>query len=276
MTLPSQICPRTQTVESLVNLLAKHGVVLVRGTPASGKSVLAQLLTSLLIQQGMPAVYIRSWNASTNISVAEYLSTECHNVDLEISANGILGSNVVFVIDEAHLTYEVADLWYGFVKQQLDMQSGPQFCLFSAYGSPTRGTTNRQKTPLFIPAHMRVSLLPSYGGPDLGLCLEESEFRNVLDRDREKLELDADAQDFIYRITNGHVGMVKAVLSYLEMVSTVKSLNLVYLFPNSATGHTSESAAPSPYPMFKVQPAIAIVFFKLLKPMQLLEVFPYG
>jgi hypothetical protein len=217
MTLPSQICPRTQTVESLVNLLAKHGVVLVRGTPASGKSVLAQLLTSLLIQQGMPAVYIRSWNASTNISVAEYLSTECHNVDLEISANGILGSNVVFVIDEAHLTYEVADLWYGFVKQQLDMQSGPQFCLFSAYGSPTRGTTNRQKTPLFIPAHMRVSLLPSYGGPDLGLCLEESEFRNVLDRDREKLELDADAQDFIYRITNGHVGMVKAVLSYLEM-----------------------------------------------------------
>jgi hypothetical protein len=38
-----------------------------------------------------------------------------------------------------------------------------------------------------------------------------------------ELGLDADARDFVYRITKGHVGTVKAVLKFFEMVSTIKS-----------------------------------------------------
>ena len=54
--------------------------------------------------------------------------------------------------------------------------------------------------------------------PDFGLYLDKSEFHDVLQRHKEirlgQIRLGADAADYIYGLTLGHVGMVKGLLHF--------------------------------------------------------------
>ena len=67
---------------------------------------------------------------------------------------------------------------------------------------------------------MQISLLPFPNGPDFGLYLDKSEFHDVLQRHKEirlgQIRLGADAADYIYGLTLGHVGMVKGLLHFFS------------------------------------------------------------
>jgi energy-coupling factor transporter ATP-binding protein EcfA2 len=56
--LDTNTSPRHETVEKLATLLDEKAVVHVRGTPATGKSTLAKLLTTYLKNQGKRAIFL--------------------------------------------------------------------------------------------------------------------------------------------------------------------------------------------------------------------------
>ena len=55
------VCPRTERVHELARILDCERVVHVRGTPASGKSTLADLLNKRYLRQNIPSVLISEW-----------------------------------------------------------------------------------------------------------------------------------------------------------------------------------------------------------------------
>ena len=61
-----QISPRTQTVEALARILEVERVVHVRGTPSSGKTILANLLLQYYERRGDAVVMINGWHNIPN------------------------------------------------------------------------------------------------------------------------------------------------------------------------------------------------------------------
>lgn len=80
--LVPEYCVWAGMVKRLAKLLEVTKALHFRGTLASGKSSVAQLLQRFLVQNGMPALYIKAWRHKT--SAEEYLSTWCNQVGLKI------------------------------------------------------------------------------------------------------------------------------------------------------------------------------------------------
>lgn len=91
---------------------------------------------------------------------------------------------------------------------------------------PREGVLNFNRDPV-IPRNLKISLLPDPDGEDLGLYLDASEFQDVIQRHKNirlgHFKLDADASAYLYGLTIGHVGMIKGLLEFFEIVSTIKS-----------------------------------------------------
>lgn len=137
------ICPRYETVDILANTLKRYAVVHVRGTPATGKSRLAQLLQAHF-EQDYRVVFIEGWTGGRR--PAAILVGECHEEGYkDVSAKNLMSSrnyDLLFIIDEAHATYADSRLWYTLIKDRIGVSYGPLFCLFSSYGSPSTGSPN--------------------------------------------------------------------------------------------------------------------------------------
>jgi hypothetical protein len=56
------ICPRHETVGKLANLIEQSAVVHVRGTPSTGKSILAELLYRFFVMAGRKAILTSQWD----------------------------------------------------------------------------------------------------------------------------------------------------------------------------------------------------------------------
>ncbi|KAL5356892.1 hypothetical protein BJX96DRAFT_143569, partial [Aspergillus floccosus] len=54
-------CPRQDTVSAFAGIIASEPVVHVRGTPASGKTTLAYLLTAHLVKKGWNVFFLKTW-----------------------------------------------------------------------------------------------------------------------------------------------------------------------------------------------------------------------
>jgi len=197
----------------------------VRGTPASGKTILARLLSEFLIKKKQKVVFIQRWD-STMMAV-DYLAEMCQEQGyLEGWEVDILTLDIVFIIDEAQQTYVQSDLWYDVIKTQKERGTGPRFCLFSSYGSPITGSTNYpgDTTPIVLGQSQRVSLTISHNSdaPDICLFYNEAEYKDVLRRYCEQnfnyFTLDADAEQYLFEFTSGHPGAVVSILERITMV----------------------------------------------------------
>lgn len=221
-----QWCPRRGTVERLAALLEEQRIVHVRGTPASGKSLLAGFLHEYLIDHGeRNVIYFDDW--SENERPLNQVLSACLPEGRRTQNDLIYGHHVV-ILDEAQYSYRDRKLWYTVMKTACGVDSGARFCIFSSYGSPTTGAPRQDYLPSVTPPifrpNQRVSLMisPSEDTPDLCLFFQRDEYHDVVDRFCRMIKeftLHSDLQDYMFSLTNGHPGMVSALLNYTREVN---------------------------------------------------------
>ena len=230
--LDENTCPRTNTVKRLADILDEEWVVLVRGTPSTGKTTLAHLLRDYYKARGDPVVYIRGWKE--DLDATSYLTSRCKRAGYPgIRIDFFLNVDVIFILDEAQDSYFDLDLW-DFIKAKNDQRRGPKFCLFSSYGSPANGMViNKQRfTPPFLGPTKRVSIIcsPIASSPDICLFYNEAEFEDVVRRycmdPTTPLSLHKDAQKYLLSMTCGHPGAVASMLSYIFKVFISRSFQV--------------------------------------------------
>jgi hypothetical protein len=223
---------RKDTVAALWELVQQTRVVHVRGTPASGKSVLAHLLQNH-VEKTCPSlwVYLITWNPA-------YLSSK----KLDIGSthddlfNCVTGQsvqlrdwhnvqNTLLLIDEAQLSYEYSALWNDFMKLICGIQWGPWVVLFSSYGSPSDSPLqegNKFGAPMAFSKKQRVSIRPLYeNNPSISLYFTRPEFDEVVARiceqyaNQQPFNPSSDLIDHIWKLCNGHPGGTVAIFDAL-------------------------------------------------------------
>ena len=223
-------CPRTETVQELARMLDDERVVLVRGTPTSGKSTLARLLDRYYERHNVPSVCIDSWPQTGYSSFRGILVEQARDSGYPwVTRKNLYSCDIVFIIDEAQMSYHDHGLWLGFVKCQASRYNGPRVCLFCSYGSPSGTTANLGPgSPVgFIGIQKRVSLTVSSIPHASSICLfyNRAEIDDTIGRlccnIRRPLSLDDDARDYIFDLTNGQPGAVDAIVAVLRQVRRV-------------------------------------------------------
>lgn len=242
-------------MSKLAEVLDLQSIIHVRGTPASGKSVLSLLLRDYYRKNERTAFWLGTW--------CRYLGDEDPWEDFaqvlrqkyptlkQKQKKDIFTAGSLVIIDEAQGSYGDIAFWNNIVK---DIRGGLRYriklCLFASYGSPSTGTPYNDKsyrTPVDFAPTQRVSLTPSFepGSPPIGLFYTEDEFEAVVTRlcsyDRlvERYIVDEDARNYLFGLTNGHPGAVKSIVSYLfevrniilEMCSTCCILTVMRVLP---------------------------------------------
>lgn len=216
------VCPRTNTIARLAARLDEKRVVHVRGTPSSGKTVLANLLWHHYLERGERVVFTDHW-PSDALDARMHIASLCRKAGYhEIQPHNLANANLVFIFDEAQQSYGASGsgLWSGFIKQQAYANAGPRICLFSSYGSPSTGATKRRDgtTPHIFDVSRRVSITLSsvLESPDICLFYNEEEFEDVVTRicknPTARFKLDPAAHKYLYSITSGHPGAVTGLL----------------------------------------------------------------
>lgn len=139
-------------------------------------------------------------------------------------------NDINFIIDEAQVTYDDFHLWYTVIKSPLGLWSGPRFCLFSSYGSPTTGSPDylALSTPPILCRQQRVSLItpPNSDEVDFVFFTACLNFKDVVSRfcrnPSVEFTLVEEVQDYIFDLTNGHPGMVSATLKFIYRACTLQ------------------------------------------------------
>lgn len=178
-----EISPWHETVQMLGDLLQKHCIMHIRRTPASGKSVLSYILFNHLIAQNKHVLRIKSWDPSQTAEA--YLAEVCHSHGYkDVQSDDIQTSAFIFLIDEAQQTYCVLSLWYRLVKTLIGWDEGPQFCLFSVYGSPWNGAVKYpagMTPPILGPEqHMSLMMLDHPGALVVSLFYQLAKYQRLL------------------------------------------------------------------------------------------------
>ena len=218
---------RKDTVSALWERLQQVRVVHVRGTPASGKSTLANLLT-MHVRTTKPdlQVYKFSWPANFfkdglhQGSPYYYLLN--YVIGQPIDIDDWLRKRVLLIIDEAQGSYEYPSLWNDFLKCVQSMTEGPLVALFSSYGSPSSRLLETP-TPFDLTPPQRISIRRSPQNPNLSLFFTRSEFDDVVarackyyGRHGQAFRPSSELEDYIWEFTNGHPAGVRTILECLN------------------------------------------------------------
>ncbi|KAK9237143.1 hypothetical protein V1525DRAFT_404725 [Lipomyces kononenkoae] len=230
----ANICTRDETVSKLAEILDAENIVHIRGTPASGKSVLALLLRDYYRRQGRTVFWLGAWEQ--NLSdlndkdpwerFAQILRCRYPTFKKE---QDIFANDNVIILDEAQGTYGDIEFWDQIVKSiRGRIGYRIKLCLFCSYGSPSRGMPYNRRdhgTPVDFGPTQRISLTPSVepGSPPIGLFYNKDEFEIVVTKSCsaelvEKYSIDRDARNYIFNLTNGHPGAVNSIVYYLFQV----------------------------------------------------------
>ncbi len=189
----------------------------VRGTPASGKTVLAQLLAIHISQQNsnVHTIWIQGWPQQVvdSRNYRTYLEQQGWDVNKE----------TVFIFDEAQGTYRDGTLWHKFFKSMHTFKRC-RAIVFCSYGSPSLrinvGDPLEVPTPILVADPQRVTLRHIDHEDDLppvGLLFTRSEFNDLVEHyySFPKSCFDSSFFDALFDVTNGHVG---AIHDFIQMV----------------------------------------------------------
>lgn len=219
-------------MENICRMLHESGAVHVRGTPATGKTTLAQLIAVWLTTRHFTVLYMDDWQVDANARTL--LVKRCHEAGYkrvqEWNFLSPVNDNLVFIIDEAQATYENSHLWYAIIKSRIGQSMGPRFCLFSSYGSPTTGSPQYPPriTPPILSYRHRVSLTSSANENKykVSLFYNRSEFEDAVTRfcqlSTVEYALDRELRDYLFSLTSGHPGMVRSTLEFITKVCVQK------------------------------------------------------
>ncbi|KAK1139000.1 hypothetical protein N8T08_001579 [Aspergillus melleus] len=217
-------CQRTETVTKLLQLSETFPVVHIRGTPATGKSILAELLKDALERQGTSVIFRTKWDplVSANEHRVAVESAFYEQVAKESLYPGFF-PNGVLIVDEAQGTYSDVLFWDVFLKylstREL-MNNRVRVFLFCCYGSPSTGADRDEAmTPHRLAEEQRVTLTPQSlpGSPQIGLFYDEREFLEVISRIegeyQECFRLTDDAKSYLRMLTSGHAGCLWSLIN---------------------------------------------------------------
>jgi len=230
-------------------------IVHVRGTPASGKTRLSELLRDYYRKEGRKAFLIKKWEEldSENpwgsfIELVKKRNKELEGVSTtrftvtssqsEHDLSWVLTSNTVIIVDEAQTTYSDDTLWNTIFKERLTPNVYKfQLCLFCSYGSPAAGPDPTFFTPVKFSDEQRISLTPQnqQDSPPIGLFYDKEEFRDVVSRlltfhYEETFNFDEGALEYIFAVTNGHPGAVTSIVDVIYEVRAKLSLQFFFSF----------------------------------------------
>lgn len=231
-----QYCPRTDTVQKIATLLDQEKIIHIRGTPASGKSLLANFLYEYFFSRNQEVYLIDEWPQDRKETALELVLSACLPEGRRTIAQ-LIQSNLVLILDESQYTYSDSGLWYKFLKiagGNARPARGVRVCLFSSYGSPTTGAPQMDYpesiTPPVFSYHQRVSLMPASepGSPDISLFFTREEYHDVVTRYckmAKEYTISADLAEYVFMATNGHPGLVMAIMDYIFDVNTITQIN---------------------------------------------------
>lgn len=224
--LDSTVCPRKDTVANLWSLLREVRVVQCRGTPTSGKTTLARLLEDFVVNNNpnMQVVYM-SWPGAAppeeqilpfDVMIKRYASVTWEGPIFNLS-------NLLLICDEAQNSYQFHGFWNDFIKMQASgAQAGPYIAMFSSFGSPAATVVPFPgSAPPYLSLEQRLSMHPRDNSRAVSLYFRRTEFDDVIQRvcrpahAHEPLLPGKDLVDYLYKITSGHPGCVRAMLGVL-------------------------------------------------------------
>lgn len=245
------VCPRVQTVTNLWSLICEFRVVQCRGTPTSGKTILARLLKNFVTENhpDMQVVYL-SWPSTTPDSQYQWPFDRMLKEYAQIEYNEIFAlSNLLLICDEAQNSYPFTSFWNDFIKlQAAGAQGGPYVAMFSSFGSPSpSAVTFPGSAPPYLSREQRIPLRPfNDNNESLSLYFPRSEYDDVITRVCDTRNRNNPSQLFLpsgdllnhlFDITSGHPGCIRAILSVL-IHSNVGITNLVPFHPPVNSGLT--------------------------------------
>jgi hypothetical protein len=185
----------------------------VRGTPGSGKTVLAQLLAQYVLRRDpdMNVIWVNGWSleeVEESGGLFSYLEKKGWAPD----------RNTLLIFDDAEASYKDTYLWGHFFKS-IHEWNNRRAITFSSYGTPSPRISvpgmliqwnNSQKVTLHPIDH-------GYGLPTIGLLFSREEFDDLISRQYPNPDYHFDSSffDSVFDLTEGHVG---AVLAFMTVV----------------------------------------------------------
>ncbi|KAE8374268.1 hypothetical protein BDV26DRAFT_284399 [Aspergillus bertholletiae] len=223
-------CPRQDTVAKLIDLINLYHIIHIRGTPASGKTTLAQLICNSLQDQGYLVFFLYNWQQQLyEVDPADpwnALKKVLRQSYSDISIPNCPGNDAVMILDEAQGSYKDIYLWNSIIKPMSDNPSifNLRILLFCSFGNPSTGVEKSDfYTPVRIPRRQRITLTSQSDeeSPQIGLFYTESEFNDVLSRQVRyefpniAVTFDNEAKGYVFSLTNGHPGGVAETIRFL-------------------------------------------------------------
>jgi hypothetical protein len=208
-------------VDTVIERMIKYHMLLVQGTPASGKTVLMNLIHQRLLDQHphLDVRVINSWPSDVTDEERTFRKLErstARTIDQLWSDN-----NCVILVDEAQGTYTNTAFW-GFLKQLLSGR-GAYVVLFNAYGSRRAKPVELAGiTPPILGKQARIGLTWKSDFEDeesVGLLLSDEEVADVCrrweDTNNEGLRLSDEIKDHFRTVSGGHAGVFAGLLQCL-------------------------------------------------------------
>ncbi|KAJ7207125.1 hypothetical protein GGX14DRAFT_636360 [Mycena pura] len=219
-TRPPAEVQRSELVSYLYEAGKQLGLFLVRGTPGSGKTTVCWQLRNYILDNdsGARVTITKAWKQRDSVAA----SIQASYVDGDTFDPGYGGSQWL-LLDDAQTTYEDVDLWAAFK----DFPKNVFVICFASHGSQERDVTNIVATSESIQPHMRMGLRPTENGwPTLrnipGLYFTREEYEQLLlirQRLSELPKLIPDIKDWIFEVTNGHIGAISSILDVVTSMA---------------------------------------------------------
>jgi hypothetical protein len=237
-------------VDEIIARVEEYHIIRVRGTPASGKTTVRELVANKLFEipdRTRPIYVFNGWHENDVRRATgwnEYLKRE----------TGVHGDewhtySAYLLLDEAQQSHWDDRLWSDLFKRVGGFPSNPFIVLFSSYGSPGRGFAGYDekhiKIPMVFAAEQQISMRPDeniegYRPHPLqtwipvGLLLDENEAIDVSTRFASYgmhpgVSLTADLKKELFLVSDGHVGLLVSLIGALRLVPV--SIPLVIYSP---------------------------------------------
>lgn len=208
--------------------LLDYNILHIRGTPASGKSVLLALIHDHILN------HYPSWSVISLQSWPQHLSSDSPD-DSCAFLQRILGSTlaqlprlrqpIILLVDEAQTSRSDTFFWNNFLKLLVQPHVVPVYVVMcSAYGSAGRFPVDLPlMTPPVLSPIQRIELTWSGDGEyiPIGLYLSRDETTDVFDRTtqyhQDHPRYSEALRDYLFHLTNGHPGALTSIMDIINM-----------------------------------------------------------